>query len=76
MVSTINHRLQNSQGEEKSIIFNAFFLTLEVKENIESFSKETKEINQINFNQNFCMIKKNRCILVTLNVLTLDTLKR
>lgn len=76
MVSTINHRLQNSQGEEKSIIFNAFFLTLEVKENIESFSKETKEINQINFNQNFCMIKKNQCILVTLNVLTLDTLKR
>lgn len=49
LVSTINHRLKHSQGEEKSIIFNAFLLTLEMNEKPESFSKEMEEIKPNKF---------------------------
>lgn len=46
LISTTNPRLKHSQGEEKSIVFNVFLLTLKVNEKKERFIKEAKEIKK------------------------------
>lgn len=59
-ISTTNPRLKHSQGEEKSMVFNVFLLTLKVNEKKKTFHQRNKrdKVNQMNFKQNSYMIKK------------------